>query len=288
MKTIKIVFLFLSLFNLAYAKEPFSRHPLDNMPILEPLPKGLYGKNEPIEQRGIEFRKYLSVSVKVEVQGGSGSGSIIYYDENSNIAYVASCGHLWKNGIMSVEEAKEKKIKCKVVVWYKNEIKLEKAESFNAELVFYSYTNETDTSLITFVPDWRPNYIPLAPANYEYNIGSTAHSCGCDGGKEVAHYEVRLKQVNDDVVTSKNGPRPGRSGGGLFDEKYYIGTCWGTQFIDGSGEGFFTPIKEIHSFWGKQKGYEFLLKGLVKGKLIPIVDRQNRGKRYTQDYILVP
>jgi hypothetical protein len=290
MKAIKAILLLLFILNThSYAKEPFMRHSLDNMPVLEALPKGMYGTNTPIEQRGIEFRKFLSASVKIQVSEGAGSGSIIYYDKENNKAYVASCGHLWKSGILSAEQAKDKKIKCKVIVWYKNEVKLQKPESFDAELIFYSYTNETDTSLVTFSPDWHPKYIPLAPADYKYKIGSTAHSCGCDGGKEVAHYEVKLTDINEDVVTIKNSPRPGRSGGGLFDENSYIGTCWGTEFVDGSGTGYFTPIKEIHSFWGKQNGYKFLLSKHLgfKARALPIVNK-NSKEEVTQDYILAP
>jgi hypothetical protein len=291
MKALKIILLlFASMQTIVSAKESSMTHPLDNMPILEQLPKRNYGTSPPVEQRGVEFRRFLSTSVKIQVQGGSGSGTIIYYDEEKNLAYVASCGHLWNNGVVSAEDAKKKNIKCKIVVWYKNDKKLEKTEQFDAKLLFYSHTNEIDTSLLVFSPNWKPEYLSIAPINYKYKFNSTAHSCGCDGGSEVAHYEVKLLELNDDIVTIKNSPRPGRSGGGLFDENFYIGTCWGTQYVDGSGNGYFTPIKDIHSFWSKQKGYEFLLTGRMnlKAKLIPVVNKNEPNVQYTQDYILAP
>jgi len=265
-------------------------HPLDNMPILGNSSEIRYGHSLPVEQRDKEFRKFLSMSVQIKTSGGAGSGSIIYYDNKNKLAYVASCGHLWNNGVVNAEEAEKKNIKCKIITWYKNSKKLDKPEEFEGKLLFYSYTNEVDTSLVVFSPDWIPSYLPIAPANYKYGIGSSVHSLGCDGAKEVAHYEVSIIDVNGDVVTERNSPRPGRSGGGLFDENFYIGTCWGTEFIDGSGRGFFTPIKDIHNFWGKQGSYGFLLrvKNAVPGSLIPIRDRNSRQQLYKEEYILVP
>ena len=275
--------------NNAYSKELY-RDPLDNMPIMERLPIEYRGAI-PIEQREEEFRRFLAASVKIQANDGIGSGSIIYYDKEKNLAYVASCGHLWNKGVLSEKDAKIKNVKCKIIVWYKNDIKLDKPESFDASLLFYSYTDLIDTSLLVFSPDWTPKYFPIAPENYKYKIGSMAHSCGCDGAREVAHYEVEILEENDDLVTSRNSPRPGRSGGGLFDENFYIGTCWGTERIDGSGRGFFTPIKDIHSFWGKQKTYSFLLEQKTEsllGRLIPIVDKRSKQKNYDQNYILIP
>lgn len=285
-----VLFITMVLSSTYFAKaEPFMVHPLDNMPIMEKIPNGWYG-SLPIEQRGQEFRRFLSVSLKIKVQNGSGSGSIVYYDEEKNIAYVASCGHLWNRGIMNAEEGKSKKIKCKVVTWYKNDIKLDEPEEFDANLIFYSYTSEIDTALVTFKPNWKPNYFPIAPLEYKYKFNSIAHSCGCDGGKEVAHYEVKLLRLNGDLITTNNSPRPGRSGGGLFDEELYIGTCWGTQYVDGSGIGYFTPIKDIHKFWSLQKDYSFLLDKSfrIEGKILKIVDRNRKQEKYNQDYILAP
>lgn len=265
-------------------------HPLDGMRILEKLPKNEYGSYEPIEQRGIEYRKYLSASVKIKVKNGCGSGTIIYYDEEKNLAYVASCGHLWNKGVLNLNDKKIDR-DCEIVTWYKNKDKLKEPLSFNGKVLFYSYTDTVDTSLIVFSPiDWKPNYFSLAPINYKYKIGSEAHSCGCDGGNEVAHYSVKILGLNDDLVTIKNSPRPGRSGGGLIDDnELYIGTCWGTQYIDGSGKGYFTPIKDIHEFWSKQKQYNFLLsKKTILGKKIPIKDKSSNEKRYSPSYILAP
>ena len=170
----------------------------------------------PIEQRGEEYRKFLSASVKILAldssgnSSSSGSGTIIYYDHSKKLAYVASCGHLWNKGTLSSNH--EKNIKCKIIIWYQNDKKLEKSKSYDAKLIFYSYLEGQDTSLLTFTPDWEPNYFPIAPLNYEYKIGSHAHSIGSDKSLEAAHYDVEIVGKNgSDLVTRNNSPRPGRS-----------------------------------------------------------------------------
>ena len=52
-----------------------------------------YGAPQP--NRDYIYNKFLNVSLKISTPEGSGSGTIIYYDEQKNEAYVASCGHLW-------------------------------------------------------------------------------------------------------------------------------------------------------------------------------------------------
>lgn len=293
LKKLFITFAFLaSLFSTNVSAQFAEIDPLDNMPIMEKS-HGFAAGDPPVEQRGPEFRKFLAASVKIGVNGASGSGTIVYYDPIKNLAYVASCGHMWKQGTMSVEQGKTKNITCKVIVWYHNEKKLDSTKSYDAKVVFYSYIDGQDTSLVTFTPDWVPDYFPIAPVNYEYKGGTHAHSLGCDAGKEVAHYDVEMMGImNNDLVTFRNSPRPGRSGGGLMnDEGYYIGTCWGTQFKDGSGKGFFTPLSAIHRYWSKQAGYEFLLNQKPGGGLarqIPVKDRNDQQGDYKPDYILLP
>ena len=268
------------------------RDPLDNMPILE---RNQFGNENPapIPNRGPEYKNFLAASVKIGVSGASGSGTIVYYDSKTKIAYVATCGHLWTPGIMEVEAGKKKALKCKVIVWYHNDKKLDAPKTYDADVIFYSYVDGQDTGLISFKPDWEPNYYPLGPADYTYKVGQHGHSCGCDAGSEVAHYDIKFLGIQgNDLVTIENSPRPGRSGGGLMnDDGKYIGTCWGTQYRDGTGKGYFTPLGVIHKFWSKQKGYEFLLnqespEGVAKK--LPIHDRSGENKIFGPDYILLP
>jgi hypothetical protein len=270
-------------------------HPLDNMPVVG----GGYGElvsNQaaPVEQRGEEFRRWLCASVKISVTGASGSGTICYYDHSKNTAYVATCGHLWNNGAMSAEEGERKNMTCKVIIWYQNERNLDSTKEYPAKVIFYSHRSGCDTGLITFQPDWVPTYYPIAPLSYQIAPGSHQHSCGCDGGREVAHYDVEIVGPDGkDLITKYNSPRPGRSGGGLMtDDGYYIGTCWGTSRTDGSGIGYFTPVNVIHEYWRQQRGYEFLLNQPPfmgsAARQLPIINRSGPPMQFPQDYIPLP
>lgn len=266
--------------------------PLDNMPILE---RGNYGANAktPVPQRGAEFRRFLAPSCKISVGNGSGSGTIIHYDESKNLAYVATCGHLWQEGIVDQERAKRMNIKCKVIFWYHNDQRLDAPKQYDATVAFYSYVRGQDTALVTFKPDWKPSVFPLAQKDYKYPKGQHAHSVGCDAGSEVAHYDIEMIGLEwGDLVTIGNSPRPGRSGGGLMDDNgQYIGTCWGTQYVDGSGKGFFTPMEVIHKFWANQKDYAFLLEQKSSGGFrynLKIVDHSGSKDSFLPEYILLP
>jgi len=274
--------------NLAFGQE-IKVHPLDKMPLL-PSKIGYYGE-VPVEQRGIEFRKWLAPSVKIAVSDGSGSGTIVYYDPLKNIAYVATCGHLWNYGVMNSQEGLKRNITCKIITWYHNEKKLAEPKTYTAKVLFYNHITGADTALVSFEPDWVPNYFPIAPKDYQYKKGSIMHSCGCDGGDEVAHYEVEVVGViSESLTTIRNSPRPGRSGGGLMDDKYYIATCWATSMYKGTSEGYFTPLPVIHDIWTKN-GYEFLLKirpDFDLAKKLKIIDRTIRQHKYDEEYILIP
>jgi hypothetical protein len=121
------------------------------------------------------------------------------------------------------------------------------------------------------------------------------HSVGCDGGREIAHYDVRYIGTQTtpngdsfDLVTTENSPRPGRSGGGLSTDQYYVGICWGTSNRNGNGNGFFTPLSVIHEF-NEKNGFGWLNEvGYSWARLIPIVDRNNPQGKYPNDYVPIP
>ncbi len=243
----------------------------------------------PEENRDQQYRRFLSPSVKIRVRGSSGSGTIVYYDSKTNEAYVASCGHLFP-GNHWVSEGKTN-IECNIITWYHNATKLPEPKSYPAEVLFWSNTRGYDTSLIKFKPDWKPTYFPIAPLDYNIPVGKHYHSVGCDGGREVARYDVEIVGYRgDDLITTRNSPRPGRSGGGLLsDDGYYIATCWGTSDTTGGGGiGYFTPLKSIHHIYSKN-GYDWLLKvGNLWARRIPILDRNNAQGNYPDDYVPFP
>lgn len=246
----------------------------------------------PHEQRGIEYRKWLSKGVKISVKGSSGSGTIVFYDKMTGWAYVQSCGHLWDYN-MSAEEGLKRKETATITTWYHNSKKLSSAKKYAAEVLFYRNHKNPDISLLRFKPDWIPEFFPIAPKNYVIRNGVGAHSIGCDHGEEIAHYDVRIIELRKgswiDLVTRDNSPRPGRSGGGLIsNDGYYIGICWGTSHYTGSGSGYFTPATEIHKVMNEE-GYGWLAQiSTALAREIPIVDRNNLQSTYPPEYIALP
>lgn len=245
----------------------------------------------PQEDRGPEHRRFLAASVKISVRGGSGSGTICYYDPLEKWAYVISCGHLW-SGSRSSEELKKTPETCKITTWYHNDAKLDSPKTYDAEVLFWSNQRGYDSSCLRFKPDWIPDYFPIAPPDYPIKAGNRFHSCGCDGGREVARYDVEFVEFRgDDLITRINSPRPGRSGGGLLtNDGFYIAICWGTSdTTSGGGVGYFTPLKSIYKVYQKN-GYEWLL-NISPGGLaqkIPIFDRLNPNNHFDGDFIPIP
>ena len=265
---------------------------IDNMPLVQddPFAYLAYGYM-PIEQRDAQYKKWLAAGIKISVSGASGSGTIVYHNETDGYAYIQSCGHLW-DGNMTAEEGKKRKLSCKIITWYHNDIKLQSPKTYPAEVLFYSNSRGRDCSLLRFKPDWNPEYFPIAPEDYEFSENERFHSVGCDGGNEVAHYEVRYVGMRGeewpDLVTTENSPRPGRSGGGLMSESFYVGICWGTSAFDGSGNGFFTPLKTVREY-NKMNGYEWLNEvGYSLARQIPIIDRNGPQGKHPKDYIPLP
>ena len=246
---------------------------------------------DPQEQRGPQFARWLAPSFKIRVSGASGSGTLVYFDQQSGYGYVASCGHLW-NGNRSAQELQRNPVSCKVITWYHNETKLDSPKEYPAEVLFWSNTRGWDSSLIRFKPDWTPKkWFPIAALDHNIPVGSRLHSCGCDGGREVAHYDVEVVGMrSNDLITRYNSPRPGRSGGGLMDDGgWYVGTCWGTSDTQGNGIGYFTPLSSIHEVYTRN-GYDWIL-NVRKSNIaqsIPIFDWNNPQQQWPAEHIPIP
>lgn len=240
----------------------------------------------PKEQRDQNYIKFLSASVKLSVNGASGSGTICYYDSLSKWAYVISCGHLWSGNKDYVESSDRDKIK--VTIWYQNDKKLDSPKSYEGEVLFWSNDRGYDVSLVRFKPDWVPDFFPIAK-KFQEPKGSLFNSMGCDGGSEVARYEVRfLEMKNLDLITEQNSPRPGRSGGGLItNEGKLVGVCWGTSDVSGDGIGYFTPISSIQNVLIKNN-HDWLFHVSQDAKDIIIIDCIDRNKKYDADFIPIP
>lgn len=239
----------------------------------------------PKEQRDDKYIKFLAASVKISVNGAAGSGTICHYSEDSGWAYVVSCGHLWDGDKKYDPKNTEK---ARVVVWYKNDQKLPQPESYDCEVLFWSNERGFDSSLVRFRPEWKPNYFPIA-RHFHPEKGQILNSLGCDGGKEVARYEVKFVEYRKpDLITELNSPRPGRSGGGLItNEGEIVGICWGTSDTSGDGIGYFTPISSIKNVFTKNK-HEWILNYRKDIEVIPIYDWDCPGKKYERHYVPIP
>jgi len=267
---------------------------IDNMPLVEDDPfETMADGRVPIEQRGAEHRRWLAAGLKIHTSIASGSGTIVYYNPDDGWAYVHSCGHLWRRST-TAEEAKRRSATCHVSTWYHNDQKLDRSRKYPAEVLYCSNGRGRDISLMRFKPDWEPEYFPIAPDDFQFINDMRLHSVGCDGGQEVAHYDVRYIGMRDtgsgwgDLVTTENSPRPGRSGGGLMTNDYYVGICWGTSSYSGNGNGFFTPLSTIREY-NKRNGYGWLNEaGISWARMIPIIDRNNPQGEYPRDYIPLP
>lgn len=241
----------------------------------------------PNEQRDEKFARLLGVSLKIHVNGASGSGTICHYDESSGFAHVISCGHLW-SGNMDYDPKSKDRPTARVITWYKNSIKLDDPETFDAEVLFWSNDRGYDVSLLRFKPDWSPGFAPI-DESFVLKKGLALNSMGCDGGTEVARYEVVFDEMrNPDIITQKNSPRPGRSGGGLItDSVKVVGVCWGTSDISsGNGIGYFTPTSSIKKVF-ERNNHGWLLK-LLKFRLIPIMDHDSGESIQDKSFIPFP
>jgi len=276
--------------------QPFAQpinNNISNMPIAADHPLAKFGNNSaPIEQRDESVRKYISGGVKILVSGFSGSGTIVYYDAKENLAYVQSCGHLW-DGNMTASQGKTRKVTCQLQVWYHNQTKLSSPKTYNANVLYYNNGTGRDISLLTFTPDWVPDYFPIASENFEVAPNTRLVSTGCDRGTEIAAYDVRIVRLEEgqfpELITAENSPRPGRSGGGLLTKDgIHVGICVRTSDKSGNGIGLFTPLKTVRYF-NKINGFEWLNEvGMNWARQLPIVDKNNKQSEYPKEYIPLP
>jgi hypothetical protein len=239
--------------------------------------------------RTIDVTKWLESSYKITLEGGAhGSGTLCYYDYKNKIGYVISAGHLWGRGNSNRQKS------ANIIVYYHNELKLSVPESYPANVIFSSTDLSHDCSLLTFKPNWIP-YV-YYPVSEIYNVSKNIplHSVGCDLQTELSHYTVislgRGRDPLDGIslITYKNNPRPGRSGGGLFnDHGFLMGICWGTSPVQG-GRGYFTTIDAIHELILKNN-CNFILNQSKPSpaQYIPIEDSNGR-RTYSPNYILLP
>ena len=281
MKKFLILFvLFLSLASSANSQTPV---PVINIPYTPTLKY-----RDGWEERGEKWSKWLSPSVMVTERGGGGSGTICYYD--GEYAYIISCGHLYNTGRKSYAEYQKSPRYKDITVFYENGKQLGEYKKFRAETLCHVWNVPYDVSLLRFKPDWKDPWVaPIAPVDYQLEKDKFYHSTGCDGLTPTAHYLVRYRyenvegRISEIITTGENGPRGGRSGGGvLTDDGQLIFIC----SRGSNNAAYWTSLLQIHTFL-KEEGFSYILEH-SKAKTIPIVDRLNPQQQYQQDFILLP
>jgi len=238
------------------------------------------------EERDERYADLMRVSVKISVQGGSGSGTVCHYDHSDGWAYVLSCGHLWTGDKKYDPKTNGK---AKVTVWYKSGPRLESPATYEAESLFWSNRRGYDVGMVRFKPDWRPSFAPIS-SSFRPTKGVHLNSMGCDGGREVARYEVRILSYSPpDIVTELNSPRPGRSGGGLLDDSgEIVGVCWGTSDTSsGAGKGFFTTLEAIRHVL-ESNGHVWIVSSGWTVRNIPIFDHDVGSFMEPSNFLPIP
>lgn len=268
----------------AYAAEPGN-----GIPVID-LPYERVSAVPGFQDRGAEFAKWLAPTVRI----GGGSGTMVYYD--GEWMYVLSAGHLFSRGYSSAITLRKTTYNVNIEVFYHGTKKLPKPKVYKAFLLCRvwgtSSSDVYDVSLMRFKPDWpeaASQTRPIAPVDYKLVVGKIYHSCGCDGMSEPAHYAVEYvsERANGNItelVTKKNGPRGGRSGGGVFaDDGHLVAVC-----SRGDGYmGIWTSLNQIHKFL-KAEGFEEVLNATPTARKIPVIDRLHADRQYPPEYIPLP
>ena len=229
------------------------------------------------EERGPEFKYWLSSSVRVgcSIRQGAGSGTMVYYDEDRGEMYVISAGHLFMPG-------KVDRNSVVVDIFYHNSEKLPTPERYRAVLLCSIYQDLLyDVALLKFKPAWKnPKFISIAPLNYKLQEKTWYHSVGCDEKSAAAHYLVMYlgkqeRQGVIELITQFNSPRHGRSGGGLFNDEFVIGVC---SRIIGNDVAAWTSLEQIHRFLNDNK-YNFILEDTMLVRRIPIINKSGKSTK---------
>ena len=234
------------------------------------------------ERRDEGVLPWLEVSVEVF----RGSGTIVYYDERSNTAWVLTCAHVFYSD--------QDTGKFKIRVFYVDG-EYEKRQ-YPAKLIARDSRN--DLAMMTFKPDFKPKWIAIGPKDSPFYdptrapVGKRVVVTGRDGGTEPAAYEafVRTPDHQDGwyLESRQSQSRGGRSGGGVMttDRRWLVGVNHGrANTVNGIGHGLWMPLNRIHPFLQRHK-LDWLIKVGNLARHIPI--KNHDGRKFPSDFIPYP
>lgn len=174
------------------------------------------------------------LELQSSVRVGNASGTVIKVSDG--FAYILTTGHL------------EKRQDVKVEFFYMDGDKLEKPMVLSGRIILLLENNEkgVDFSIVKIeLPKRsRPSCIPLASKEVRCRKNQNYRVIGfC---KEPCEFELTyLGERDGSLITTKDKPTPGCSGGGLFRGGKLLGVCWGTNHKESEIEGLFTPHYSI-------------------------------------------
>jgi len=209
-----------------------------------------------------------TVRLRVADQNGHGCGTGTIIDTHGNEALIVTCGHIFRDtaGRGSVEvdlfvDGQKRTVAGDVL----------------------SYNLERDIGLVTISPGMPVTAARVAPGGYQFELGSSVFSIGCDRGADPSIRTSRITAVDKYLgppnIEVAGQPVQGRSGGGLFSQEgLLIGICNAADPQE--DEGIYASLPTIH--WeldrvGQRRVYDATrqdqLAGLVNPRRVPAADR---------------
>jgi hypothetical protein len=255
--------------------------PSSSTPVTTPI-------NPERERRDVGVTAFLEPAIGTEGRT-SCSGTIVYYDGPKATAYILGCAHCYK-GLSE---------QLKVRTYFVNGKR--EVREFRGTIV--AIDPKEDLVVITFQPDFIPNWVPIGPKDSPYYhpteapIGRRIVVTGRDAGlpdkdRRPAAYEAFIREDDHDryLESRQSQSRGGRSGGGVMttNRQWLIGVNHGRgPTAKEMGHGLWTPLHRIHKFL-KANDLEWLANVGDTPRHLPIVD--DRGNKYPTGYIprLIP
>jgi hypothetical protein len=240
-------------------------------------------ENPERERRDTAVAPFLAPAIGTEGTK-SCSGTIVYYDGLKATAYILACAHCYEN------KAERPKVRT-----YFADGKREVRE-FRGTII--AIDQEEDLAVITFHPNFIPDWVPIAPKDSRYfrpseapighRIVVTGRDAGLpDGDRRPAAYEAFVREDDDDwyLESKQSQSRGGRSGGGVMttNRQWLIGVNHGrVENKQKMGHGLWAPLHRIHKFL-EENNLAWLANVGDIPRHLPIVDQT--GNKYPQGYL---
>lgn len=187
------------------------------------------------------LRDPMAASVRIRMKDGQitdfGTGTII--DSRPGRTIILTCGHIIRDA--------SKSAKFEVDLFLNG-----KTDTLIASVVDADY--EADVGLLSIPTDVVLPSSHVATKEYQSQVGHGVLNIGCSSGQDPTLQKLKITALNPyqgpDNIECTGLPVPGRSGGGLFNEKNEIvGICIAANEKD--NRGLYCGLKPIHQLLEK-------------------------------------